>query len=243
MVTEPQLHRPGSDGHDDHRGVLVWRFDTPRAALSSAAVGGGRIDASWVVNLGVHSDYARVDLEAHATELTARFGLVGPGITLFTAADVTRRRRCRIGGVTVDATVGVTRPTWAADPTWTEGTPWTEGTAWREAAARRAPGPAGPAPSRPGTINLVVQVPVVLDEGAAVNAVITATEAKTQALIEHDVPGTGTASDAVVVLWPRADAVPADSEVARFAGPRSPVGAALALAVHGAVRAGLEPAR
>jgi len=223
--------------------VLVWRFDAPRAALSSAAVGGGRTDASWVINLGVHSDYARVDLETHATELTGRLGLVGPGITLFTAADVTRRRRCRVEGVTVDATVGVTKPTWAADPTWAEGTAWTEGTVWREGTARRSPTPASTAPPRPGTINLVVQVPVVLDEGAAVNAVITATEAKTQALIEHGVPGTGTASDAVVVLWPRAAAAPSGTEVARFAGPRSPVGAALALSVHGAVRAGLEPAR
>lgn len=234
MVTDPHLHPP-SDGerHDNegHRGVLVWRFGAPVAALSSAAVGGGRIDASWVMNLGVGSDYDRVDLEIHATELADGLGLVGTGITLFTAADVTQRRRCAVEGVTVDATTGVTKPTWAADPTWTEGAAW------------RAPGPAGTGPTRPGTINLVAQVPIPLDEGAAVNAVITATEAKTQALIEHGIAGTGTASDAIVVLWPPAGAVPSGTGVARFAGPRSPWGARLALAVHGAVHAGLEPTR
>jgi adenosylcobinamide hydrolase len=230
MVSVPHLHPPADEGGGDHRGVLVWRFEAPRAALSSAAVGGGRIDASWVMNLGVGSDYSRVDLEAHAGELTGRLGLAGPGITLFTAADVTQRRRGGVTGVTVDATVGVTKPTWAADPTWTDGTAWAAPTA-------------GTHPPRPGTINLVVQLPVPLDEGAAVNAVITATEAKSQVLVEHGIAGTGTASDAVVVLWPRADAVPSDTEVARFAGPRSPWGARLALAVHGAVRAGLETTR
>ena len=44
------------------------------------------------------------------------------------------------------------------------------------------------------------------------------------------VPGTGTASDAVVLAWPREGVAPEP-----FAGPRAPLGAALALATHDAV--------
>jgi len=48
------------------------------------------------------------------------------------------------------------------------------------------------------------------------------------------VPGTGTASDAVVVVWP--PSLPAEP----FAGPRSTWGARIARAVHAAVHRGLE---
>jgi adenosylcobinamide amidohydrolase len=84
-----------------------------------------------------------------------------------------------------------------------------------------------------GTINLVVSLPVRLTEAALVNAVMTATEAKTQALLEAGVPGTGTASDALCV------ACPADGNAEQFAGPRARVGAGLARAVHGAVADGV----
>lgn len=74
---------------------------------------------------------------------------------------------------------------------------------------------------------------MALSGGGAVNAVITATEAKTQALIEAGIDGTGTATDAVVVVWP-STAAPE-----RFAGPRAPWGGRLARCVHAAVRSGL----
>jgi adenosylcobinamide amidohydrolase len=77
-------------------------------------------------------------------------------------------------------------------------------------------------------------VPVGLSPAAAVNAVGTATEAKAQALFEAGVPGTGTASDAVVVVW--SPVLPTEP----FAGPRSTWGARIARAVHAAVRHGLE---
>ena len=58
-------------------------------------------------------------------------------------------------------------------------------------------------------------------------------EAKTQALVERGVPGTGTASDAVCIVCP------VDGDEEPFAGPRSPWGARLARATHGCVLAGL----
>ncbi|MFF4778427.1 adenosylcobinamide amidohydrolase [Microtetraspora fusca] len=122
-----------------------------------------------------------------------------------------------------------------------------------------APGdeaPRGSAPSgfpAPGTINIIVAVPVAFTDAALVNAVMTVTEAKTQALIEAGFPGTGTASDAVCVAvrdagthqgtgggsgvgratWDGGDAGPE-----LFGGPRSIWGARIARAVHRAVLAG-----
>ncbi|MFC6882098.1 adenosylcobinamide amidohydrolase [Actinomadura yumaensis] len=84
----------------------------------------------------------------------------------------------------------------------------------------------------PGTVNIVVNVPVALTDGALVNAVVTATEAKTQALLEAGYPCTGTASDAVCI------AVRTDGDAEPFAGPRSEWGARIARAVHAAVYEG-----
>ncbi len=199
----------------DTREVLVWSFPTTIATVSSAPVGGGSAGIDWLLNIGVTEGYARTDLGAHVREVADRLGLRGTGAALLTAADVRRVVRRDDGGVVVDATVGVTKPTWAADADGIHGV--RRGDSWL-----------------PGTINIVVQVPVGLSPAAAVNAVMTATEAKTQALVEAGVPGTGTASDAVVVCWP--PAVPAEP----FAGPRSTWGARIARATHAAVVRGLE---
>ncbi len=203
----------------DVRAVRCWRFTSPIAALSSAPVGGGSAALDWLCNVGVVAGYARTDLAAHGREVADRLGLVGTGAVLLTAFDVTRQVRATEpgdgrGDVVVDATVGVTKPTWAADVDDAH-------------AVRRGDG------WEPGTINVVVQVPVALSPAAAVNAVATATEAKAQALFEAGVPGTGTASDAVAVVWP--PTLPVED----FGGPRSPWGARIARAVHAAVRDGL----
>lgn len=181
------------------------------SVLSSAPVGGGPGLAEWVLNIGVGSGYDRTDLSDHAEEVAAEVGVRGTGVAMFTAVDLSRRQRCISGGVAVDVTVGISHPTWAA------GTPATE------------------TPAVGDTINLVVQLPVGLDQGAAVNAVITATEAKSQALAARGVPGTGTATDAVTIVWP------AEAPAERFAGPRSPWGSRIAQAVYQAVWAGTEP--
>ncbi len=86
-----------------------------------------------------------------------------------------------------------------------------------------------------GTINLVVLLPERLSDAALVNAVATATEAKSQALFEAGVAGTGTATDAVCI------ACPDEGPPHAFGGPRSVWGARLARAVHGAVLGGLSP--
>lgn len=205
MLAEPELHVvPGAE-----LGVLVWRLPVGTMALSSASVGGGIGRPSWVINIRVPADYDGTDLDAHACDVADRLGLTGHGIGLFTAAEVRNHCRGVDQGVVADATCGVRKPTYAAS----EDSGWSAYT--------------------PGTINIVAKLPVALTEAAAVNAVITMTEAKTQALGELSVPGTGTATDAVVVLWDADGA-----EVVPFAGPRSTWGAPLARATYDAVLAG-----
>lgn len=197
-------------GGPDHRLALLWRFGQPVRVLSSASVGGGFSNPDWLLNVGVRHDYARRDLDRHAAEIAAAAGLAGTGVAMFTAVDVSRVQESRCDEVTVSATVGVTKPTWAADPSAGHGT-WS-----------------------PGTINLVAHLPVALEDAAMVQAVLAMTEAKTQALAEHDVPGTGTASDAVTLVCP------IGGEPEKFGGVRSTWGHRLALATHQAVRQGLE---
>lgn len=196
------------------------------STLSSASVGGGLNQASWLLNIGVVPDYARTDLENHANQVAIEFALDGVGQALFTAADVARYKQASCDGVLAHATVGVAKPTWAADPSGGY-TPWPPET------SDPSTDQITQSPHFPGTINLVVQLPIGLEVAAAVNAVITMTEAKTQALYDRGIPGTGTASDAVVLVWPTGVATE------RFAGTRSKWGARIAQAAHEAVRRGI----
>jgi adenosylcobinamide hydrolase len=191
--------------------ALVWRLPTAMRSISSSIVGGGLDLVGWVVNLTVDADYSRMDPAAHLAEVARRAGLQGPGIGLMTAVDVSTWASAADGGAVVCATVGVRRPVWAADP-------------------RRD---LSPAPDVAGTINLVAVLPARLTDAALVNAVATVTEAKVQALLDHHVPGTGTASDAVCVLCPT------EGDEDPFGGPRSLWGGRLAQATYDAVAAGL----
>ena len=206
MVTHGFLPPAG-----DHRGVLWWRFDQPRPAVSSASVGGGALTLSWLLNAGVAHDYGRTDLGDHASALTREIGLHGDGAAMFTAARVSDVTHAEEGGVSAWSTVGVTRPTWPADRSQLA------------TAGRRLP----------GTINTVVVIPAHLTPGGLVQAAMASVEAKAQACIEAGVAGTGTASDAVVVVGA------ARGEPDPFGGVRSTWGSRVALAVHASVARGL----
>ena len=223
--------------------VAVWRAGPGCRMIASGVVGGGIGERHWVLNAQVASDYSRMDPAAHVAELAAGLGLTGAGVGLLTAASVTDVVEREDEGVRVAATVGLRVPTWAAVPPGTvdrEVTPIRRsepGNVDREVTPIRQARTGGVDHEmtriwRPGTINIVVSVPVPLGDAAYVNAVITATEAKTQALLEAGVRATGTASDAVCIAAPTA------GEREDFAGPRSLWGARIARAVHAAVHAG-----
>ncbi len=81
----------------------------------------------------------------------------------------------------------------------------------------------------------MVALPERLSDAALVNAVSTATEAKSQALWETGVGGTGTATDALCLLCPPG------GDAHAYGGPRSRWGGPLARVVYRAVRAGCRP--
>ncbi|MGH3389371.1 MAG: adenosylcobinamide amidohydrolase [Actinomadura sp.] len=205
--------------------VAVWRAGPGLRMISSAMVGGGIGPAEWVLNAQVAGGYARMDPVVHLGELTASHGLTGPGVGMLTAAAVDRLVVRADEGVEAVATVGLRVPTWAAAP---QDAMDLELAPIRD--ERRRPGAVDG--RRPGTINIIVSVPVAFTDAALVNAVATVTEAKTQAVQDAGYQCTGTATDAVCV------AVRRDGPAEPFAGPRSPWGARIARAVHAAVHAG-----
>jgi len=187
--------------------MIVWRLECPLLGVSSAPLGGGLGLRSWVANVEVPADYARRDPDQHLEDISRAAGLSGQGVGMLTAAPIDDVRAATDTGVEVHATVGIEHPTWAAADDSLESSP-------------------------AGTINVVAFVPARLSDAAMVNAVVTLTEAKTQALFDAGISATGTASDAVCVL------ARADGESERFCGPRSLWGARLARATYRAVSAG-----
>jgi len=212
--------------------VHVWRFDHPLRVIGSGPYGGGLGERLWVINATVPRDYARLDPDVHIAELAAGLGLTGPGVGMMTAVDVGDAVTATDAGVGVVATVGLGYPTLAAAPD--EDTPPEGGFIADSGPAGGQPGISPPG-ARVGTINIVAFLPVPLSDAALVNAVVTATEAKVQALAGCGFAATGTATDALVIACP----VPAPGGVVEpYGGPRSTWGARLARAVHAAVDQG-----
>lgn len=225
MTIDVRLHRDPSFARDAAYPLTtsVWRIGPGRRGISSAMLGGGIGAVEWVINAQVPGDYSRTDPVEHLREIAVEHELTGRGVGMLTAAAVDGTVTCDDGGVSASATVGLRVPTWAAASL---------GASDPELAPMVLPDRVVHGTPPPGTINITVEVPVPLTDAALVNAVMTATEAKTQALLQAGYPATGTASDAVVIVVPDAG----EQEV--FAGPRSPWGSAIARAVHAAVLRG-----
>ncbi|MFJ7191633.1 adenosylcobinamide amidohydrolase [Streptomyces bacillaris] len=249
-----ELRDRHEDGHHLHH--LVWRLGPGVRVCSSAVLGGGIGPRAWILNAQVPGGYPRLDPDRHLAEIAAAEGLTGPGAGLMTAAEVAAYTTGHDGGVTATVTTGLGVRGWAAAPeTTVPETAAPELAASRTAApefaapdtaAREfpapdtaAPGTESRTPHRPGTVNIVVGLPVALSDAALVNAVATATEAKVQALLDAGLDCSGTPTDAVCIAAPE----PGPDGGEPFAGPRSPWGARIARAVHTAVLAGARPAR
>jgi adenosylcobinamide amidohydrolase len=192
--------------------MACWRPGPGYRMIASSVLGGGIGPREWVLNAQVSGGYDRMDPVAHLTGLAAGLGLTGPGVGLLTAAQVTDLVQRSDQDVAATVTTGLRVPTWAA-------------------AAAGVADPELKPVHVPRTINIIVEVPVPLGDAALVNAIITATEAKTQAVLEAGFAGTGTASDAVCVACPDNSKKRAEE----FAGPRSRYGARIARAVYAAV--------
>jgi adenosylcobinamide hydrolase len=191
--------------------LLFWRFPHPLLVASTAAVGGGFGARHWILNVEVPHDYRRRDVEHHLAQIAEHLDLREEGVGMMTAASVRAVVHAQEMMIDVYATVGVRAPTWAASDE--------EVIEDLEA---------------PGTINIVAFLPVRLSPGGLLNALTTATEAKSQALWDAGIAATGTASDAVCVVCP------IEGAQDPFGGPRSVWGSRLARAVHRAVLTGAQ---
>ncbi|MFJ8149756.1 adenosylcobinamide amidohydrolase [Streptomyces sp. NPDC096048] len=214
--TGPRLLNPErltrvEDGERLH--ALLWSPGPGWRMASSAVLGGGIADRAWVLNAQVAHGYRRTDPARHLADLARAAGARGTGVGLMTAADVSASARARDGGAEAVVTAGISVRGWAASPE-------------RGAVA----------PAAPGTINIIAALPVALSDAALVNAVMTATEAKVQALLDAGLDCSGTPTDAVCVA---ARAEQPGAGLHAFAGPRSEWGARLARAVHRAVLSAL----
>ncbi len=91
-------------------------------------------------------------------------------------------------------------------------------------------------PSSFGTINIIVISSETLSEGAIAGTIITATEAKTRALIDKGLQFTGTTSDAIVVAYENSG----KGEPIVYSGPATPFGGRAAKLVRLGVKEALK---
>jgi iron complex transport system ATP-binding protein len=198
------------------RGAVRVSSERPLTVLSSAVVGGGLGSAREILNVHVDDDYAGERPEEDLVAAAADLGIVEPFVGLMTAAytEYARWAAESAGDLSVLAVVSV---------------------GLSNTACAGVTPPFAPKAPAAGTINIVLLVDGALIPAAMVNAVITATEAKTMTLAEWDVrtpeggPASGTSTDTVVVACTGRGA---DLD---YAGPATLVGWLAARAVRGAL--------
>ncbi|OYD06182.1 adenosylcobinamide amidohydrolase [Paludifilum halophilum] len=200
---------------------LLLRAGGGMEVLSSALLGGGFLHTDTIVNRHVKKGYNPRNPEMETQEWLEERGYdPRRTVTLLTAAWVERAEvvekvwdHVRLAAI---VTAGVSNAARAGkqEPVDGAGTP------------------------DPGTINTILLIDGRTTPGAMVNAVITATEAKTAALADLEVRdadgalATGTTTDAVVVAATQRGN---EGEVLPYAGVASPLGRAVGTAVYQAV--------
>lgn len=198
-----------------HRLPMLLHVESaePLGCLSSAVWGGGLSHTRHILNLGVPSDYRCGDHLADLQRAAQARGIADPFVGLLTAARIDDAQVIveRDESVTVAAvvTLGIGHPTAAGV----------------SAAAESAD---------PGTINTIVLVDGRLSPAAHVNALMTATEAKSLVMAECSVRtleghlASGTGTDALVI------ACTERGVCFEYGGPVSRIGALIGRAVRAA---------
>jgi adenosylcobinamide amidohydrolase len=203
----------------DGNRLLVVRLPGPHRALSWAVTGGGFVRTDAVVWRHVTEDelVPGIDVARFTAAVLDGAGLRG-AIGLLTARDLTTfdcvTRQAGDEAARCVATVGLGNALAAGDP---------------------------PGPFAVGTINLLLQLATPLSDGALVELVALAAEARTAAVLDAAVPSrrsaklaTGTGTDCIVVAAPDARGVGAP-----YAGKHTLLGALAGGAVREAVTRGV----
>ena len=91
-------------------------------------------------------------------------------------------------------------------------------------------------PSSFGTINIIVISSEKMSEGAIAGTIITATEAKTRAMIDKGLEFTGTTSDAIIIAYEQTG----EGEPILYGGPATPFGSRVSKLVRAGVKEALK---
>ncbi len=213
--------------------VVMMRTRSPHDCVSYAPQGGGLRVTSLVANHAVVPEDLTLDVDPLRFLAERHRERVGPeGVAMMTACDVRLAHvahavesgeRGEIAAVAV-ATVGLSNLLRAGDP----------------------PGALAPV----DTINILVWVSAALSECARLEALTIATEARTLAVREAELPsrrsghaGSGTGTDCIALMSRLPEALasgePRPQKAAPWAGKHTAEGAVVGRAVHSAVAAGV----
>ncbi|MCX6652246.1 MAG: bifunctional adenosylcobinamide hydrolase/alpha-ribazole phosphatase CbiS [Methanomassiliicoccales archaeon] len=192
-------------------GAIV-HFPEKMKVLASTLRNGGFVEADTVLIIQVERGYDGQDPDEDMRKTCHGLGLKEDTVCFMTAADVkkvisTTEEEYHGVKASVVATAGVVNAVMAGE---------------------LVPDAILATLTKPGTINIVAAVNVPLEPAGLANAIITITEAKTAAMIDCGVKGTGTTSDAVAVACPKGNG-------SHYAGTATDVGIALSRAVRKAV--------
>ena len=206
----------GVNGRVDEHAIIIASRD-PLKVLSSAVLNGGLIQARSIINCHVDNNFKSSHPSAYLQKITSKLALLGPTVGLMTAAKLKNYslRTSRDAGVTAMVTAGLSYPAAAGD----------------EIDVGRA---------HHGTINTILIIDGSLTDSAMVDAVKTATEAKTLALKGLDVRSrfsvevaSGTITDSVCVSCTQR------GKRWKYAGTATSVGQAIAKTTRGAIEEGV----
>ncbi len=203
--------------------VLHISSTIPLTVVSSAVVGSELTHTQHILNVAVSKDYNNRQPADDLQSVAQQLNIIEPFVGLLTAARLNDAQviieRSNATAVAAVVTVGLTFPV-AAGVT--------------EAAVLN------PAP---GTINIILVIDACLPISAHINAIITATEAKSLALVEggirapHGGLASGTGTDAIVV------ATTERGDRYDYAGPIAPLGFLIGRAVRRAMQSALSARR
>lgn len=187
----------------------IVRLPQRMRVLASTMRNGGFAETDTILMMQVEEGYDHRDPEADMADKLARLGLEEDTVGFMTAAWIHKAlttAEVEYHGVRAVAvvTAGVVNAVMA-------------GELLPDSILRKL--------TKPGTINTVVAVDVPLEGAGFANAIITATEAKSAAMFDRGIRGTGTTSDAVAICSPVGKGT-------KYAGTATDVGIAIARAVR-----------
>jgi adenosylcobinamide hydrolase len=187
----------------------IIRFPQRMRVLSSTLRNGGFTETDTILMMQVERGYDRNDPEADMASKISLLGLEEHTVGFMTAAEIRKAiivAEERYHGVHAIAVV-------------------TAGVVNAVMAGELLPDSVVHKLTKPGTINIVAVVDVPLECAGSANAMITITEAKSAAMFDRGIRGTGTTSDAVAIASPV-------GEGTKYAGTATDVGIAIARAVR-----------